>query len=111
MVKNLTTGKTKPLGSIEAANEHVSTGNWSHVDGVNIGGKGGVMKIYMSAAQPSKSRWLSRTGSMRLTGPQNLVETIHHEYLHHLGAQGHSVSPRSWGIRVRSDLGGFIRDL
>lgn len=60
-------------------------------------------------ALPGNTRWLSRIGRLSpLTGRQNLIETMHHEYLHSIGVESHISNPTGWGIRVRKDLGGWI---
>ena len=62
-------------------------------------------------------QYLSRTASIGLgpavplTGSQNLVQTIHHEYLHYIGVESHVTNPAGWGIRMRDDIGGWINDI
>lgn len=114
MVRHLQSGKLKPLGSYKDAELHVKEGVWEHIDGMTSG-KGGVMKIYISAAQPSRSPYTGLTG-MNLTGPQNLVQTIYHEYMHHEGKSTHgpdfnSFSANSWKRKEGGALGGWIKSI
>ena len=97
----------KYVNSWERANALVASGQWRHVDGTHLGGK---MHIYMSATRPGVSQWLSRIGVANLSGSQNLIETIHHEYLHYSGLESHVINPTRWRIRTMRDLGGWIYD-
>ena len=98
----------KLVGSWSKAQELIATGNWQGVEGSY---SVGVMRIYMGATKPGGSKWLSRTRMpASLSGSQNLIETIHHEYLHYSGVTSHTVSDIPWGIRVRNDLGGWIHE-
>lgn len=92
----------------------MKSGAWVHIDGVTAG-KGGVMKIYISATYPSRSYYTGLTG-MNLTGPQNLVQTIYHEYMHHQGIKSHgpdakSFSANSWRRKEGGVLGGWIKSI
>ena len=83
---NLIASDIKYVNSWERARAMVASGQWRHVDGTHLGGR---MHIYMSATRPGVSQWLSRTGVASLSGSQNLIETIHHEYLHYIGVRSH----------------------
>ncbi|MFC4700695.1 RHS repeat domain-containing protein, partial [Glaciecola siphonariae] len=115
-VSKLTDDDFKFVSSWDEATELVNTGAWQHVDGTHSGGK---MTIYMSAGKPSYSIWLSGPAAsgfgrgVKLTGYQNMIETIHHEYMHYSGVSNHldASSRVSWGMRVRDDLGDWIRDM
>ena len=102
------------VASWKTAQALVDSGEWQHIDGSHTGG---IMKIFMSATKPSFSQYLSRTASIGLgpavplTGSQNLVQTIHHEYLHYIGVESHVTNPAGWGIRMRDDIGGWINDI
>jgi hypothetical protein len=106
----------KFVSSWEEATELVNSGAWQHVDGAHSGGK---MSIYMSAGKPSDSVWLYGPAAsgfgrgVKLTGYQNMIETIHHEHMHYSGVSNHigSMNRVSWGMRVRKDLGGWINDM
>jgi hypothetical protein len=69
------------------------------------------MKIYMGATVPSQSKYTG-FGNMQLTGSQNLIQTIYHEYLHHSGLSHRtSFENNRWRSREGSDLKGRIDDL
>lgn len=104
----ITLADIKYVESWGEAQKLVATGNWKNLDGMHTAGK---INIYMSATKASKSVYLSRTGAMAITGSQNMIETIHHEYLHYIGLQSHTSSSVGWGIRIRSDLGGWINEI
>ena len=74
------------------------------------------MEIFMAATRAGADMYLSRAAAVevapapRLTPTQNLIQTVHHEYLHYLGVTNHDVSIYPWTDRVIKDLGGWIRD-
>ena len=101
----------REVGSLSKAQTLAESGEWRIIKGVH---ESGAMTIYKHATMPGGSRWLSRSASVGfsppvpLTGRQNLVETIHHEYLHFIDVPHHVQFPGPWGTRVRKDLEGWI---
>ncbi|MBL4827092.1 MAG: hypothetical protein JKY66_05160 [Spongiibacteraceae bacterium] len=72
---------------------------WSQVDGV--GSEGGTIQIFKQATMPGHQQHTGLFGR-NLTGQQNLVQTIYHEYMHYSGVPSHGNTPgtfawQRWG--------------
>ena len=111
-VQNIKSGALRDGLTTKAAAALVASGVWQDVAGTH---QNGVMTIYAAATQPF---FESHTGinGMQLTGPQNLVQTIYHEYMHYSGVRDHgsnrgSFEYNSWGRKEGRALRGWINDL
>ena len=111
-VRNKNTGDIRNGLTSKAAAALVANGGWQNVEGTHLNG---VMTIYGAATRPFFERHIGLNG-LQLTGPQNLVQTIYHEYMHYSGVRDHGMSRgsfeyNSWGRKEGRALGGWINGL
>ena len=107
-----TNGTIKVVGSLSAAEMLEAGGGWQIIDGSHTDG---VIKIYRGATRAVFEDHVGIVG-MQLTGPQNLVQTIYHEYMHYSGIKNHgnnrdSIDYKRWARKEGKALRGWIDGL